>query len=142
MKKLLCSCTFAVACLFFIALAFAPTVEAQQTLGTINGTVTDISGAAMASCTVTVVNEQTGLARSTTTQKTGYWEILNLPVGTYKVTVTEPNFETVNYPSIAVRERSRGDDQRVAEAGTGQRIRNRDRESPDERDGYDEWVHA
>ncbi|MFZ0271826.1 MAG: carboxypeptidase regulatory-like domain-containing protein [Acidobacteriaceae bacterium] len=104
MKKLLCSCTFAVACLFFIALAFAPMVEAQQTLGTINGTVTDISGAAMASCTVTVVNEQTGLARSTTTQKNGYWEILNLPVGTYKVTVTEPNFETVNYPSIAVRE--------------------------------------
>jgi hypothetical protein len=44
------------------------------------------------------------LTRSTTTQKNGYWEILDLPVGTYKVTATEQNFDTVNYPSITVQE--------------------------------------
>ena len=58
----------------------------------------------MAGATVTVESEQTGLTRSTTSQKTGYWEILNLPVGTYKVTVTSTNFETINYPAIEVEE--------------------------------------
>ena len=58
----------------------------------------------MAGATVTVSSDQTGLTRSTTTQSNGYWEILNLPVGTYKVTVTSSNFETVNYPAIQVQE--------------------------------------
>jgi hypothetical protein len=31
-------------------------------------------------------------------------EILNLPAGTYKVTVTSANFETVNFPGIHVQE--------------------------------------
>jgi hypothetical protein len=104
MKKLLRSCSFAVACLFFVVPATVSVVQAQQTLGSINGTVTDISGAAMSGATVTVVSEQTGLTRTTKAQKNGYWEIPNLPVGTYKVTATEQNFETVNYPSIVVQE--------------------------------------
>ncbi|HUB17095.1 MAG TPA: carboxypeptidase regulatory-like domain-containing protein [Acidobacteriaceae bacterium] len=105
MKSLFsCRCV-AAACLILATLVCAPFfAQAQQTLGSINGTVTDISGAAMAGAKVTVTSEQTGLTRSTTTQKTGYWEILNLPVGTYNVTATEQNFETVNYPAIAVRE--------------------------------------
>jgi hypothetical protein len=105
MKKLLCCRAIAAACLLFaFLLLFASTAQAQQTLGSINGTVTDVSTAAMSGAAVTVVNEQTGLTRSTTTQKNGYWEIQNLPVGTYKVTVTVANFETVNYPAITVQE--------------------------------------
>lgn len=104
MIKLLCSRWVAAVCLFFCFLLTTQFSKAQQTLGSMNGTVTDVSGAAISGSTMTVVNEQTGLTRSTTTQKNGYWEILNLPVGTYKVTATEQNFETVNYPAIAVRE--------------------------------------
>ena len=105
MKKSLCSGSAAAACLLFAILLIGPAAAlAQQTLGTINGTVTDISGAAMADATVTVTSEQTGLTRSTTSQKNGYWEILNLPVGTYKVTVTATNFQTMNYPAIQVQE--------------------------------------
>jgi hypothetical protein len=73
MKKLLCTQLTAAFCLFFSILFTAPSGQAQQTLGSINGTVTDISGAAMAGATVTVTGEQTGLTRTTTTQKTGYW---------------------------------------------------------------------
>ena len=91
-------------CLFFSLVLMLQNAPAQQTLGSVNGTVTDISGAAMVGATVTVSSEQTGLTRSTTTQKNGYWEILNLPVGTYKVTVTSTNFESVNYPAIQVQE--------------------------------------
>ena len=104
MKKLFRNHPISAFCLLFCTLLTTPLIRAQQTLGTINGTVTDISGAAMANATVTAVSVQTGLRRSTTTSKTGYWEILNLPVGTYKVTVTEANFETVDYPAIEVQE--------------------------------------
>ena len=104
MKKLVRKHLIAAFCLLFSALLTAQFAGAQQTLGSINGTVTDVSGAAMPDATVTVVSEQTGLTRTTTTGKNGYWEILNLPIGTYKVTATQQNFETVNYPAITVRE--------------------------------------
>ncbi len=104
MKKQFRNHPIAAFCLVICTLLTTPLVRAQQTLGSINGTVTDISGASMVDATVTAVSVQTGLTRSTTTSKTGYWEILNLPVGTYKVTVTEANFESVNYPAIEVQE--------------------------------------
>ena len=94
----------AAVCLVVLSLVALPCVWGQQTLGSLNGTVTDISGAAIAGASVTAVSEQTGLTRSTTTQKTGSWEILNLPVGPYKVTVKQTNFQTVEYPGIAVLE--------------------------------------
>jgi hypothetical protein len=90
--------------LLFSAITFPRLSSAQQTLGGINGTVTDISGAALAGATVTAVSEQTGLTRSTKSQRSGYWEIPDLPVGTYRVTVTQPNFATEDFPSITVDE--------------------------------------
>ncbi len=104
MKKLFGKYALAAFCVLFSALLTPQFAPAQETLGSLNGTVTDISGAAIQGASVTVVSEQTGLTRSTTSQKTGYWEILNLPVGTYKVTVKQQNFETVNYPAIDVQE--------------------------------------
>jgi hypothetical protein len=103
MKKLALTQLPVAFCLFFSILLTTQVARAQQTLGSINGTVTDISGAAMAGATVTVSSD-TGVQRSTTTQKSGYWEILNLPIGTYKVTVTSTNFETMDYPAIQVQE--------------------------------------
>lgn len=86
------------------AIALQPCSQAQQTLGSLNGTVTDVSGAAVHSASVTVLSEQTGLKRATTTKSNGYWEILDLPIGTYMVTVSADNFETQNFPGIAVQE--------------------------------------
>lgn len=97
------TCAFAALCLLLFCVLITP-APAQQTLGSLNGTVTDISGAALPGASVTVVSEQTELKRSTTTQKTGYWEILELPIGTYRVTVTQQNFQTEDFPGIAVRE--------------------------------------
>jgi hypothetical protein len=93
----------AAAVLCVLALLFGVSGHAQQTLGSINGTVTDVSGADIQGASVTVVSEQTGLTRSTAAQRNGYWEIVELPIGTYRVSVTAPNFQTINIPGITVR---------------------------------------
>ncbi|HEY1807910.1 MAG TPA: carboxypeptidase-like regulatory domain-containing protein, partial [Acidobacteriaceae bacterium] len=98
---------FAVVAAVFICLFSFPAAQnliAQQTLGSINGTVTDVSGAAIQGATVTAVSEQTGLRRSAAAQKNGYWEILQLPIGTYHVSVTAANFQTLDLPGITVRQ--------------------------------------
>jgi hypothetical protein len=77
---------------------------AQQTLGNLNGTVTDISGAAVSGATVTAVSEETGLTRAVKSHSNGYWEILELPIGTYHVTVSGPRFQTLDFPRITIRE--------------------------------------
>ncbi|MGA7523311.1 MAG: carboxypeptidase regulatory-like domain-containing protein [Acidobacteriaceae bacterium] len=104
MKKLIRFRPVAAAFLCIFALLTSQDIRAQQTLGSINGTVTDISGAAIPGATVSVVSEQTGLRRSTAAQKNGYWEILDLPIGTYRVSVTAPNFQTIDIPGITVRQ--------------------------------------
>ncbi|HTV81599.1 MAG TPA: carboxypeptidase regulatory-like domain-containing protein [Acidobacteriaceae bacterium] len=104
MKKILQFSPVSVLCLLvalFLGVQFA---GAQQTLGSMNGTVTDISGAAIPGASVTAVSEQTGLTRSTRSHSNGYWEILNLPIGPYHVTITAANFETLDFPHITVRE--------------------------------------
>ncbi len=97
-------CAWAAICLLVVSLFCEPLLHAQQTLGSLNGTVTDVSGAAVAGAQITAVSNQTSLTRSGTSGKDGFWEILNLPVGTYRVTVSDANFQTVNFPGIAVQE--------------------------------------
>lgn len=79
---------------------------AQQTLGSLNGTVQDTSGAAVPDATVTAQNPQTGLVRTTTSQQNGFFQIFNLPVGTYNVKVTHDGFDTTELPGINVQEAS------------------------------------
>jgi len=78
--------------------------SAQQTLGSVNGTVLDQTGAAVGSATVTVTASDIGLARTTTTQSSGFYQIFNLPVGTYSVQVTHEGFETTRIDGIHVQE--------------------------------------
>ncbi len=91
-------------CLLGLLFITTESARAQETLGSMNGTVTDISGAAIPGATITVVSEQTGLTRSAQSHSNGYWEILALPIGPYHVKVTASNFETLDFPGITVRE--------------------------------------
>src|ERR1700704_1384300 len=82
--------------LVFVALMVlaATPGEAQTFRGTILGTVTDATGAAVPGAAVTVRNVDTGLLRKTETQGDGSYRVPELPIGTYDVTVEKTGFQT------------------------------------------------
>ena len=97
--------SFAWGCLLLAAaILCVPHMAAQQTLGSINGTVVDPSGAAVPGATVTVINTATNDTRATITRKTGSFQIFNLPIGTYRVKVNHEGFETSQVAGISVLE--------------------------------------
>ncbi|PYQ39883.1 MAG: TonB-dependent receptor, partial [Acidobacteria bacterium] len=80
------------ALLFAMLVLGAPGVGAQGTGGRISGTVLDSSGAVLPGATVTIVQEQTKLTKSTTTDKDGAYLFVSLPVGTYTVSAELSGF--------------------------------------------------
>ena len=81
---------------------FSVRTLAQQTLGGITGTVADKSGSVLPDTTVTIVGDQTKLTRSEKTNENGAYDFVNLPIGTYTVTVAHEGFQTEKLPSILV----------------------------------------
>src|SRR5687768_15591625 len=76
-----------------LALAVWPsTATAQRITGAIRGTVTDSTQAVVVGSKVTVVGEDTGLTRSTTTNSEGSYLFAELPVGSYRVEVAAAGF--------------------------------------------------
>jgi hypothetical protein len=70
------------------------TTLAQTFRGTILGTVSDSSGAAVPQATVTIKNLGTGLTRVVTTSDDGSYAAPELPIGTYSVTVEKAGFKS------------------------------------------------
>ena len=77
-------------------------LAAQSTLGGITGDVADPSGSVIPNATVTVVAEQTALTRTATSTATGSYSFVNLPIGSYTLTITAAGFETQKTPHINV----------------------------------------
>jgi hypothetical protein len=90
--------------LFLFCLGFAGMAAAQQTLGSLNGTVLDASGAAIPGSTITATDAAIGITRTTKSQGTGFFQIFNLPVGTYDVQATHDGFDTTKLAGIGVQE--------------------------------------
>ena len=101
---------FVLAFIFFLS-ALAINGNAQTFRGTILGTVTDSSGAAVSGATVTVKNTGTGLLRTVTTDDDGNYSTPELPIGTYSVTVEKSGFKIglVNGISVEVSTERRAD---------------------------------
>jgi len=77
---------------------------AQQTLGSINGTVTDPTGAAVPGASITATDAAINVTSKAVTSGTGSFQIFNLPIGTYTITVTRDGFETSKLEKIPVQE--------------------------------------
>src|ERR1035438_1314671 len=83
----------ALLCLLLLVLAAPLAVNAQQYSGTITGTVTDPSGAAVSGLAVTATNVGNNSSYSTTTSEQGVYSFAQLPVGVYNITVKQGSFK-------------------------------------------------
>ena len=95
MKKFICT-------LAFLILSAVFSLRAQTTNGSIEGSVTDPSGAAVAAANVTARNMDTGLTQGTTTTQAGIYSLPNLPPGRYSVTVEAPNLKKYAQEGVTV----------------------------------------
>jgi Carboxypeptidase regulatory-like domain len=78
-----------------ILFTFAPLAPAQETTGSISGTITDPSGAAIKGATVVLTNTDRGQdVRTLTTNSSGFYTGTSLPLGTYTVKVSMNGFKT------------------------------------------------
>jgi outer membrane receptor protein involved in Fe transport len=87
--------------LFVLVLAFSGAV-AQTTTGTIVGTVSDSSGAALAGVTITVINEGTTVQRSVSTGSQGEYTVPLLPIGNYTVKAEHTSFKITTVTGVRV----------------------------------------
>jgi len=76
-------------------IAWPVAIYAQTVTGTLQGTVTDTTGAVVPGVAVMVRNVETGQERTLTTNSEGYYSASFLPLGRYTVTASGQNFSTV-----------------------------------------------
>jgi hypothetical protein len=80
--------------IFVLCLGSGLVVVAQDTTGTLVGTVKDASGAMVPGATITITDVEKGVVvRTTTTADDGTFSIPLLPVAVYDVSIEAPNFK-------------------------------------------------
>src|SRR6266481_743663 len=80
----------------------APPIRAQVDTGSILGTVTDTSGAPVNGAKVTLTNEGTSAALSTSTGPDGGYKFTPVKIGGYKLTASLQGFQTMTQTNIPV----------------------------------------
>jgi hypothetical protein len=83
-------------------LGFSPSATAQQTLGAITGTVVDPSGSAIPGAEIKAVSDNTKLVRTAKSSASGSYQLNDLPIGTYTITFSAPNFSIEKVPNILI----------------------------------------
>jgi hypothetical protein len=80
---------------------FAPRAQAQASDGNIVGLITDATGAVIPSATVTLLNLDTGVKRTSGTDA-GSYRFQNVPIGKYELTVAASGFVTQTVKNLTV----------------------------------------
>lgn len=91
-------CLFTALAVFVLTL-LAPAVSAQVDRATLNGTITDQSGAVLPGAKITAVHDASGLVRTSETGG-GTFNIPQLPIGLYTVTIEAPGFQSVKFEKV------------------------------------------
>jgi hypothetical protein len=86
----------------FAMLILAVGANAQTFRGAINGTVTDPSGAVVPEAQVHAIDTATGIEHTTVTTGDGQFSFQDLPLGTYKVTVSAGGFPNNTVDNVVV----------------------------------------
>jgi hypothetical protein len=90
------------ALLVAFALLSAGAARADQLYGGIRGVITDATGASVPDVTVTATNTDTGISKTVNSASDGSYELLNLPLGNYKVVAVKVNFKTFTTSGVKV----------------------------------------
>ena len=85
-----------------LVLLLALPAAAQKSSGQISGTVLDPSGAAIPDATITVTQVGTGLTREVKTSQDGNYTVTDLPIGTYRINVTQTGFKEAVVENVTV----------------------------------------
>lgn len=76
---------------------------AQNVMGSISGTVTDVTGAAISGASVAILNtDRNQIVRTVTTNGSGYYTATTLPLGGYKVTVSASGFGDQTFNGVVL----------------------------------------
>jgi len=75
-----------------LALLLATEATAQQATARIVGTITDQQGAVIPGVKVSVTNTATNVTTETATDKSGFYQVLNLSIGTYRIVARHQDF--------------------------------------------------
>jgi len=92
----------AVAAFALLCTVCAPGVSAQAGFGTIAGTVTDPSGAAVGNARVTVLDQGKGTTDQATTNESGNYTVTHLIPDLYTVRIEAPGFKVLEFKDVAV----------------------------------------
>jgi outer membrane receptor protein involved in Fe transport len=78
----------------------SPLLQAQTYRGGINGTVTDVTGAAIAGAAVSAVDSATNQTYETVSSSAGEFSFSNLPISSYTVTISFSGFSTAKFDKV------------------------------------------
>ncbi len=83
-----------------LMIAFCTVARSQTATGQFNGHVYDQNGGVLPGATVTLLNLQTNLTRSTQTNGEGLYEFPLVKPGSYRLTVSQTGFDTATSPEF------------------------------------------
>lgn len=85
---------------FTLALILSAAGFAQLPTSTLNGTVTDPQGAAVANAKVTAINQATGVVHTTSSDTQGFYTFAYVEPGDYTVHVDSPTFSSAELKDV------------------------------------------
>lgn len=90
-------------CAALVAMVSTIAGAQSMTTGSISGTITDSTGAAIKGATVKLINTDRGqTVRTMATNSAGFYTATSLPLGTYTVEVTDQGFKTVDVKGLVL----------------------------------------
>src|SRR6188508_2251787 len=88
----MCRTSLLAVLIFLTSLSFG-----QTGLATVTGTISDTSGAVIANAPVSLMNLDNGQLFTAASSNTGNYNVSQLPIGDYDLTVASPGFKTFTH---------------------------------------------